>query len=148
MGFAMTFARLMFVLLLPFALAACEGPVGQQGPQGPQGPQGAEGKSGPEGKIGPMGAKGERGEKGDKGDRGDKGDPGERGEAGLRVVEAPGSATCEANEVIVSAYCFAPRGQAGAAGNPSLQFPSGDAASPLSASCAGTQTARVFCMKR
>lgn len=62
---------------------------GQTGAQGPQGPQGAPGD------------KGEKGEKGDKGDRGEKGDPG----TPIRVVQADGQVSCEADEILASVFC-------------------------------------------
>jgi hypothetical protein len=139
---------LALALIVPLALAACEGPVG---PQGPEGKQGAEGPAGPEGKQGPAGPKGERGDKGDKGDRGDKGERGDRGEAALRMVEGTGSATCEADEVIVSAYCYAPEGEPGNSINLTFQAPPGSAAGtgPLTATCGvASQTVRAFCIKR
>jgi hypothetical protein len=133
----MKFAPLGFALLLSFMLAACEGPVG---PQGPEGKQGAEGQPGPEGKPGPAGAKGDRGEKGDKGDRGDKGERGDRGEAALRVIEleAGAPASCEATEVLVSAYCLGP-------GAVTITTPA-EAPNTLRAVCA--ERVRAFCMKR
>jgi hypothetical protein len=57
------------------------------------------------------GEKGEPGEKGERGERGEPGPPGPKGDAGesgapFRVV-APqaSSASCESNEVMISAYC-------------------------------------------
>jgi hypothetical protein len=145
----MKFAPLAVALLLSFALAACEGPVG---PQGPEGKQGAEGQPGPEGKVGQAGAKGEkgdRGEKGDKGDRGDKGERGDRGVAALRMVDGIGAATCQADEVIVSAYCYGAKDEAAGTATPAPQFPSGDAgAAPVLAVCGESKQVRAFCTKR
>jgi hypothetical protein len=136
----MKFAPVAFALLLSFALAACEGPVG---PQGSEGKQGAEGQPGPEGKAGQAGAKGEkgdRGEKGDKGDRGDKGERGDRGEAALRVIEleAGAPASCQADEVMVSAYCIG--------AGPVTYSSAADAPSAVQAVCG--ERIRAFCMKR
>lgn len=130
----MKFSPIALAVLLAFALAACEGPVG---PQGSEGPQGA---AGPEGKAGPAGPKGDRGDKGDKGDRGDKGERGDRGEAALRMVEGEAGtpASCEAGEVMVSAYCLGP-------GAISYSVPS-DAPDTTRAVCA--TRIRAFCMKR
>ncbi len=132
----MKFSPIALALLIPFALAACEGPVG---PQGPEGKQGAEGQPGPKGEVGPAGAKGDRGEKGDKGERGDK------GEAALRVVEGTGSVACAPDEVIVSAYCHAPKGE----GSTIIQFTTGEAGTAVSAACGSSiQKVRAFCMKQ
>jgi len=76
------------VLLAALSLAGCskevkgeKGDVGEKGEPGPAGPQGA------------------------KGDKGDKGDPGTPGTT-FRVVAAQSStASCEADEVMISAYC-------------------------------------------
>jgi Collagen triple helix repeat (20 copies) len=76
------------VLLAALSVAACsqevkgeKGDVGEKGEPGSPGPQGA------------------------KGDKGDKGDPGTPGTT-LRVVAAQSStASCEADEVMISAYC-------------------------------------------
>ena len=116
----MKVASLGLALMLPLVLAACEGKVGPAGPEGKQGAQGVAGGAGPAGPAGPPGPagpagpkgdRGDRGEKGDKGDRGekgDRGDKGERGEAALRMLELdPGTAaSCQADEVMVSAYCL------------------------------------------
>jgi hypothetical protein len=51
---------------------------------------------------GEKGDTGPRGEKGEKGEKGDKGDPGTT----LRVVSPQSStASCEADEIMISAYC-------------------------------------------
>jgi len=124
--------RFLAVMLVgaSLSLAACgkdPGPKGDPGPQGPAGPQGAQGiqgvagtqgQTGAQGPQGPQGApgdKGEKGEKGEKGDKGDKGDPGkgdkgDRGEKGdsgtpVRVVQADGQVSCEANEILASVFC-------------------------------------------
>jgi len=74
-------------------LAGC-GPQGPAGPAGPPGPQGAKGDPGPPGPPGPAGPPGPQGPT-----------------AGVRVIHqnclAPGGcvATCEAGEVLVTAYC-------------------------------------------
>jgi Collagen triple helix repeat (20 copies) len=148
----MKFPALVLALLMPFALAACSGPVGPQGEQGKQGasgPQGAKGEQGPPGLAGPPGPKGDpgpRGPKGDKGDRGDKGDPGERGQAALRMVEGVGSVACAPDEVIVSAYCYAPKGE----GSTLVQFSSGEGRNgTVTAACGSSiQKVRAFCAKK
>jgi hypothetical protein len=70
------------------SLAGCSKEV-----KGEKGDVGEKGESGPAGPAGPQGAKG------------DKGDPGTPGTT-LRVVAAQSStASCEADEVMISAYC-------------------------------------------
>jgi hypothetical protein len=60
------------------------------------------------GEKGDVGEKGEPGSPGQKGDKGDKGDKGNAGAPGttLRVVAAQSpTASCEADEIMISAYC-------------------------------------------
>ncbi|HZS64350.1 MAG TPA: hypothetical protein VFA53_07635 [Xanthobacteraceae bacterium] len=144
----MKFHALVLAVLLPFTLAACEGPVGPQGSEGKQGtagPQGPKGEQGPAGPAGPPGPRGERGEKGDKGDRGDKGERGDRGEMTLRMVEGTGSVACNQDEVIVSAYCYAPKGE----GSTLVQFSSEGPTGMVSAACGSSiQKVRAFCAKK
>lgn len=117
------------------AIANC-GPAGQPGPKGetgapgeagakggtgPAGPQGVAGLPGPQGAAGPQGPKGETGAKGEPGKAGERGPAGARGETGVaatatpapfrtvRVDTCPASGcemTCEAAEVLISAYCL------------------------------------------
>jgi hypothetical protein len=108
--------KISHVLLVGIALslAACgrdPGPKGEPGAQGPAGPQGAQGiqgvagaqgQPGAQGPQGPQGAPGPKGEAGAKGDKGDKGDA---APAGLRLVQADGAVSCEANETLVSVFC-------------------------------------------
>jgi len=142
----MRFSAIALALIISFGLAACEGPVGPQGPEGKQGAEGAPGAKGEVGVAGAKGEKGDRGEKGDKGDKGDRGDKGERGdpsEAALRMVEGTGSVACAPDEVIVSAYCYAPKGE----GSTLTSFSSGDRT--VSAACGSSiQKVRAFCMKQ
>ena len=107
--------RFLAVMLVgaSLSLAACgkdPGPKGDPGPQGPAGPQGAQGiqgvagtqgQTGAQGPQGPQGAPGDKGEKGEKGEKGDKGDPG----TPVRVVQADGQVSCEANEILASVFC-------------------------------------------
>jgi hypothetical protein len=88
-AFSMTVA-----LLAALALAACsEGVKEVKGEKGDVGEKGEAGPGGPPGPAGPAGSKG------------DKGNPGAPGTA-LRVVAPQSStATCEADEVMISAYC-------------------------------------------
>jgi Collagen triple helix repeat (20 copies) len=92
-------------------LAGCgrdPGPKGDPGPQGPAGPQGAQGIQGVAGTQGPAGAQGPQGPQGtpgEKGDKGDKGDKGEPGTSNVRAVQADGSVTCDASEMLVSVFC-------------------------------------------
>jgi hypothetical protein len=102
------------VVVLALSLGACgrspgpKGEPGVQGPAGPQGAQGIQGVPGPQGQAGaqgPQGAQGAPGEKGEKGDKGDKGDKGEAVFTGLRSVQADGEVSCDAGEMLVSAFC-------------------------------------------
>lgn len=87
----------VFALALSLALASCGKPEkGETGPQGPAGPQG------------------EKGERGDAGPQGPQGPQGARGAPGpaslIRVLKADCSklactVSCNADEVLVSAYC-------------------------------------------
>jgi Collagen triple helix repeat (20 copies) len=99
----------------PQGEAGAAGPIGPAGPQGEAGPQGSagpQGEPGPQGPIGPAGHQGEPGTsgppgpKGEKGDKGDKGDP---SSAAIRVLAPVGSgqsSSCDAGEVMVSAWCI------------------------------------------
>jgi len=88
-AFSMTVA-----LLAVFALASCS-----------EGVKEVKGEKGDVGEKGEPGAAGQPGPAGSKGDKGDKGDPGAPGTA-LRVVSPQSStATCESDEVMISAYC-------------------------------------------
>ena len=78
------------VLLAALSLAGCSKEVEVKGEKGDVGEKGEPGPPGPQG---------------NKGDKGDKGDPGTPGTT-LRVVAAQSStASCEADEVMISAYC-------------------------------------------
>jgi len=91
-AFSMTVA-----LLAAFALAGCS-----EGVKEVKGEKGDAGEKGEPGAAGPPGAAGSKGDKGDKGDKGESGAPG----TALRVVAPQSStATCEADEVMISAYC-------------------------------------------
>ena len=87
------------------------GPSGPQGTAGPQGEAGLQGPAGPQGlrgEVGPAGAPGTPGAIGMQGPQG------ERGEAGpnLRAFEVTGdTASCQANEILVSALCKDSGGQ-------------------------------------
>lgn len=99
------------VLLLALSLGACgrspgpKGEPGVQGPAGPQGAQGVQGVPGTQGQTGAQGPQGAQGAPGEKGDKGDKGDKGEAGLTGLRSVQADGAVSCDAGEMLVSAFC-------------------------------------------
>ncbi|MFI5011238.1 MAG: hypothetical protein ACHQAY_02715 [Hyphomicrobiales bacterium] len=114
--------------------AGVPGPAGAQGPTGPQGPPGAAGAQGTAGSDGPQGPQGLQGPAGPKGD---KGDPGPAASA-LRVLSDKASATCNADEIMVSAYC-APA-SAGTSSPVTLQGMTG-------ASCEGTVVV-LACAKR
>jgi hypothetical protein len=101
-------------------LAGPPGPAGSPGPKGdpgPGGPRGDAGLAGPKGDAGPTGPKGDAGPAGAKGDAGPKGEQGPAGPAspGLRAISLAASdcsasgctATCGADEIVVSAVCVA-----------------------------------------
>ena len=84
-------------------LLGSAGAVGEKGEVGPPGPQGV---AGARGDIGPAGPRGVVGEKGEVGQQGPRGEDGPRGVAGLRGFDVDTDyATCETNEVLVSALC-------------------------------------------
>jgi hypothetical protein len=104
--------RFLTVMLVgaSLSLAACgkdPGPKGDPGPQGPAGPQGAQGIQGVAGTQGQTGAQGPQGPQGAPGDKGEKGEKGEKGDPGtpVRVVQADGQVSCEANEILASVFC-------------------------------------------
>ena len=104
--------RFLTVMLVgaSLSLAACgkdPGPKGDPGSQGPAGPQGAQGIQGVAGTQGQAGAQGPQGPQGAPGDKGEKGEKGERGDSGtpVRVVQADGQVSCEANEILASVFC-------------------------------------------
>jgi hypothetical protein len=90
------------------------GPPGAPGAPGAKGDPGPKGDKGDPGQKGDTGAKGDRGDAGPKGDKGDKGDPGAPGAPGaagaagasFRVVAgSSASASCNGDEVVISAIC-------------------------------------------
>jgi hypothetical protein len=95
---------IVWILLLPLALAGCTGPKGDKGDKGDKGEKGDAGLAGPAGLQGPQGV------------------PGKNGENGLtpppqfRVVRSSASgvvsepASCGADEVMVSATCISKTG--------------------------------------
>lgn len=98
-----------------------KGDAGSKGEAGPQGVAGLPGPQGPAGEKGGIGPKGEAGAKGETGERGPAGPKGEAGTAGIaatatsspfrtvRVDTCPPSGctlSCEAAEVLISAYCL------------------------------------------
>src|ERR1700709_2533600 len=104
--------RFLAVMLVgaSLSLAACgkaPGPRGDPGSQGPAGPQGAQGIQGVAGSQGQTGAQGPQGPQGAPGEKGGKGEKGDKGDAGtpVRVVQADGPVSCEANEILVSIVC-------------------------------------------
>ena len=64
-----------------------------EGKQGPAGPQGAAGLQGPTGPTGSTGVKG------------DKGDKGDAATIAVRTVVGNPTASCDATETMISAYC-------------------------------------------
>ena len=86
--------------------------MGPAGPQGPKGETGAEGRQGPPGPIGPEGSKGDPGPIGPPGPQGPRGLAGAIGPGGprgpsldLRVIVGQAKASCDASEIMLSAYC-------------------------------------------
>jgi hypothetical protein len=82
------------------------------GPQGMRGEVGSAGQPGAPGAPGVPGAAGERGQMGMQGPQGERGEPGPPGPAApagasnLRAFEVTGdTASCQANEILVSALC-------------------------------------------
>jgi hypothetical protein len=76
-----------------FSVAGCskaekpqQGAQGPAGPAGPAGPQGAQGEVGPSGPVGPAGPPGASG-------------------ATFRIITDQAAASCDAGEIIISAYC-------------------------------------------
>jgi hypothetical protein len=89
-------------------LAGCiEGKQGQQGAQGPAGPAGPAGQQGAVGPAGPAGAPGSPGVAGTAGPAGPKGDRGDSAAfaAAIRVVAPAPAASCNADEIMISAFC-------------------------------------------
>ncbi len=93
----MTKLRLFGAILVCVLIADCSkpepGPKGEQGPAGPPGPPGQPGAAGPPGPQGPQGAQGPAGPA-----------------STIRIVkkscvDSTCIAACEANEVLVTAYC-------------------------------------------
>ena len=103
--------HLVSVLAMTVLLASCgqapPGPKGDKGDKGEQGVAGAQGSAGPVGSAGLAGAKGEGGDRGAPGQTGATGATGAQGTPGtkLRIVEASARAACDADEVLISAYC-------------------------------------------
>ena len=103
----MHIARALFTSASLIILVACNekpGPAGLQGPPGPPGPAGPQGPSGPQGAQGPQGPAGTR-------------VPADLSPA-LRVITTRARAACNADEVMISAYCstsaMKPNGTSGA----------------------------------
>ena len=82
-------------------------PPGAKGDTGPQGPAGPRGDAGAKGDPGPVGDRGPQGDRGPAGPAGPKGEPGAPGKAGsaLRQVTGQAKGSCNADEVLVAAYC-------------------------------------------
>ena len=75
------------------------------GDAGIQGPKGEPGPPGPRGEPGPAGPKGEPGSQGLRGEAGAKGEPGSSSASAMRVLTGRASNACEADEILISAYC-------------------------------------------
>jgi len=92
-----TCVRIMAAVLLCVSIAACE--RGEQGPKGDAGP------------AGPPGPKGDAGAAGPPGPAGSPGQPGPPGPAAairilrMNCISSTCVAECNANEVLVTAYC-------------------------------------------
>jgi hypothetical protein len=84
------------------------GPQGEPGPpglQGPKGDRGVQGLKGDPGEQGPQGERGPPGPKGELGSQGPKGEPSTLGTT-LRVLRGKPSNSCQADEMMISAYCI------------------------------------------
>ena len=127
--------RIALVVALCLGLANCG-----QGPQGPKGEPGVAGPAGEKGDAGPPGPPGPPGPKGDAGPAGPAG-PAAAASA-LRVMRvscesAACTASCNQDEVLVSAYCGPGRSAVTLVNERSVSCPSRRAAtSPLVAICA------------
>jgi hypothetical protein len=131
----MRIVLLPLVFGLAIVLTACgkpaEGPKGDAGPMGPPGPAGAQGEPGPAGPPGPAGAAGA------------PAGPA-AGQAGTRVVRTTCSAAscvaeCEADEIVIAAWC-------GAARNPT-NFPTEKSATCRGGRGAGNNPLIAICVK-
>jgi len=121
--------------------AGPQGAPGAQGAAGPQGAPGSEGAIGPQGSAGPQGTAGLQGPTGPTGSTGAKGDKGDKGDAAAIVVRAVvgnPTASCDATETMISAYCT------GSAPNYSLTTSAGGA------KCGDDPTLKVniVCLKK
>ena len=88
--------RLMIAGVTALALLTAGCSKGDKGDAGPPGPKGERGETGP---PGPPGLKGEAGPAGPPGPRGPA------GPSGFRIITDQASATCNAGEIMISAYC-------------------------------------------
>jgi len=94
----MKFLRILMMIFLCVALTACgqkpqQGPKGDPGPPGPQGEKGDTGPAGPAGSVGPQGPQGPAGPA-----------------SAIRIIQKSCVsdtcvAECNANEIMVTAYC-------------------------------------------
>lgn len=94
----MTFIRLLAAIFLCVALASC-GQKPQQGPKGDPGPAGSQGEKGDTGPAGPAGPAGPQGLQGPPGPA-----------SAIRIIQKTCVseacvAECNANEIMVTAYC-------------------------------------------
>jgi len=104
----LTVCALAASLLLSACFEGKQGPAGPQGAAGPPGAPGAQGATGPQGSAGPQGAAGLQGPAGPTGSTGVKGDKGDKGDAAtiaVRAVVGNPTASCDATETMISAYC-------------------------------------------
>lgn len=110
----MKIVHVLSLLLLAFTLTACEGPRGEKGDNGDKGEKGEKGLKGDKGDAGAQGPAGPAGPAGPPGAPGAPGTPGAAGAAGpagttLRIVTPDAAqANCNADEILVSAYCTGP----------------------------------------
>jgi hypothetical protein len=118
-GETMRISTSSIVIVALFCVAGCS--KGETGNQGPPGPQGMQGSAGPAGPPGPQGAKGPAGVAGPPGPQGPPGRVGPQGVEGVTGASGPGglpgvgsafrivaerqNATCDSDEMMISAYC-------------------------------------------
>jgi hypothetical protein len=122
MGVSMRIVYFFAAAALCLSLVGCgdvtPGSQGAAGPPGPPGPKGETGPAGPAGTAGPPGPQGPQGPLGPPGPQGAQGPSGVPGSAStIRVLRAncsggSCSVTCNANEVVLTAYCGTARAPA------------------------------------
>jgi hypothetical protein len=142
--------RVITVVALALCVTGCgqapSGAKGDAGPPGPAGPSGSMGEAGPQGPQGPQGPPGSQGPLGPPGPTGPPAPPAPAAQTRvLRVNCTPQScqAACEADEVLLTAYCGVGHGAATfpTVNSASCPPPRNAAKNPLVAFCLRTPPA-------